>query len=369
MLYQIFAIALKEFQALLRDRQSRLVLIGPPIAQLLIFGYAATFDLNNIPVAIYNQDNSQLSRQLVSKITGSPHIQLIKNVQSANEIAPLLTEKKVLMLIHIKADFSTEQVSRHSAAIQVIVDGRNSNTALLALNYMRTIIIDFNQQLIISQGQRPPPAIVKIRSWFNPDLLSRWFIIPGIVALLTLVVPLIVTALSVAREREAGTFDQILVTPLSPAQILIGKSIPGIIIGLLQGTVIIALTVVWFNIPLLGNLGALYLGLCLFLLSTVGIGLMISSLSITQQQGLMGAFLFLVPAVILSGFATPIANMPELVQDLTYINPMRYFLIIVRGVYLEGNSYADLIHQFWPMTLIGLISLTFAGWLFKHRLY
>ncbi len=369
MLYQILALALKEFQAILRDRQSRLVLIGPPIAQLLVFGYAATYDLNNIPVAIYNQDNSYLSRELVSHITGSPHFQLVKNIQKDDEIAPLITTKKALMVVHIKSDFSTEQAVNHNSRVQVIVDGRNSNTALLSLNYIRTLLIDFNQQFLDDQGQRPPPAVLEIRSWFNPNLLSRWFIIPGIVALLTLVVPLIVTALSVAREREAGTFDQILVTPLSPFQILVGKSIPGIVIGLVQGTVIIVLTVLWFNIPLLGSIGTLYLGLTLFLMSTVGIGLMISSLSVTQQQGLMGAFLFLVPAVILSGFATPIANMPELVQDLTYINPMRYFLIIVRGIYLEGNSYSDLVSQFWPMTLIGLISLTFAGWLFKHRMY
>lgn len=368
MFYQILALALKEFQAILRDRQSRLVLIGPPIAQLLVFGYAATFDLNNIPVAIYNQDNSYLSRQLVSDITGSPYFKLVKNIQHDNEITPLITNKEALMVIYIKADFSNEQVTENSSGIQVIVDGRNSNTALLALNYIRSILIEFNQQLLSEQGKSPPPAVLQIRSWFNPNLLSRWFIIPGIVALLTLVVPLIVTALSVAREREAGTFDQILVTPLSPLQILIGKSMPAIVIGLVQGTVIILLTVLWFKIPLLGSIGTLYLGLLLFLLSTVGIGLMISSLSITQQQGLMGAFLFLVPAVILSGFATPIANMPELVQDLTYINPMRYFLIIVRGVYLEGNSYTDLISQFWPMTLIGLVSLSFAGWLFKHRM-
>ncbi len=368
-LYQILAVALKEFQAILRDKQSRLVLIGPPIAQLLIFGYAATFDLNNIPVSIYNQDNSQLSRELISKIEGSPHFDMVKKITHNSEISDLLMNKKALMVIVIKSDFSHQQSLEHGAKIQVLIDGRNSNTAMLALNYIRSIVIDFNEAQLDSTGRPALPAVVQIRSWFNPNLLSSWFIIPGIVALLTLVVPLIVTALSVAREREAGTFDQILVTPLHPAQILIGKSIPGIVIGLVEGSVIMLLTVLWFKIPLLGNLGALYLGLALFLMSTVGIGLMISSLSVTQQQGLMGAFLFLVPAVILSGFATPIANMPSLVQDLTYLNPMRYFLIIVRGVYLEGNSYADLGAQYWPMAVIGIISLVFAGWLFKHRMY
>ena len=177
------------------------------------------------------------------------------------------------------------------------------------------------------------------------------------------------SAQSVAREREAGTFDQLLVTPLRPVEILIGKSIPGLLIGLLQGSLIVTIAVYGFGIPLRGSVGALYLGMTLFLLSAVGVGLMISSLAVTQQQGLLGAFLFLVPAVILSGFATPIANMPEAVQWLTYINPLRYFLIVLRGVFLQGDSYALLMDQYWPMALIGLVSLILAGWLFRHRMY
>jgi ABC-2 type transport system permease protein len=208
-----------------------------------------------------------------------------------------------------------------------------------------------------------------MRAWFNPTLSSRWFIVPGIVGLLTLVVTLVVTALSVAREREAGTFDQLLVTPLRPVEILIGKSLPGLLIGLIQGSLIILVAMFWFDIPLRGSLGALYLGLGLFLLSAIGVGLMISSLAITQQQGLLGAFLFLVPAVILSGFATPIENMPHAVQLLTYLDPLRYFMIVLRGVFLEGSSYALLVHQYWPMAVIGLASLTLAGWLFRHRMY
>jgi ABC-2 type transport system permease protein len=183
------------------------------------------------------------------------------------------------------------------------------------------------------------------------------------------VVTLVVTALSVAREREAGTFDQLLVTPLRPVEILIGKSIPGLLIGLLQGSLIIFIAIYGFGVPLRGDIGALYLGMVLFLGSAVGVGLMISSLSITQQQGLLGAFLFLVPSVILSGFATPIANMPQAVQMITLLNPLRYFLVILRGVFLEGQSYAALVDQYWPMALIGLISLSAAAWLFRHRMY
>jgi ABC-2 type transport system permease protein len=207
------------------------------------------------------------------------------------------------------------------------------------------------------------------RAWFNPNLESRWFFLPGIVGMLTLLVTVLVTSLSVAREREQGTFDQLLVTPMRPVEILVGKALPGFIIGVAEATLIMAVTVFWFEVPLVGSLLTLYTGVLLFLLSAVGVGLMISSLAVTQQQGLLGAFFFLVPAIILSGFATPIANMPPLVQNLTLLNPMRYFLVVLRGVFLEGTPFALLIPQFWPMAAIGVAALAIAGWLFRHRMY
>jgi ABC-2 type transport system permease protein len=210
--------------------------------------------------------------------------------------------------------------------------------------------------------------VVQVRPWFNTNLESRWFIVPGIVGLLSLVITTIVTSLSVAREREAGTFDQLLVTPLRPIEILIGKSFPGMLIGVLEGSFILMMAIFWFDVPLRGSLGALYVGMSLFILSAVGIGLMISSIALTQQQGMLGAFLFMVPAVILSGFATPIANMPTVVQWITYLDPLRYFLVILRGVFLEGDSYALLVHYYWPMALIALVTLSCAGWLFRHRM-
>jgi len=270
--------------------------------------------------------------------------------------------------LHLGSRFSEHLKLGKPAPAQVIIDGRNSNTALLALGYLRTIVTDFNLDWSRQHGMRGPPAALRIRPWYNENLMSRWFIVPGIVGLLTLVVTTIVTGLSVAREREAGTFDQLLVTPMRPVEILIGKSFPGILIGLVEGTFILLMAIYWFDVPLRGSLGALYLGMFLFLLSAVGIGLMISSLAVTQQQGILGAFLFLVPAVILSGFATPIANMPELVQQLTYVNPLRYFLIILRGVFLEGDSYALLFDQYWPMAIIAVVTLATAGWLFRHRM-
>jgi len=365
----IVALVIKEFLAILRDPKSRFVLIGPPIIQTLVFGYAATYDLNNVPFAIYNEDSSAASRELIAAFRGSPNFREAARITHNEQIKSLIDRKEVLLVLHIWPRFNRDLIQNESAQVQVIVDGRNSNTAMIALNYVQSIITGFNRQWAKTHALNGPPAIVKARAWFNPNLESRWFFVPGIIALLTLVVTMMVTALSVAREREQGTFDQLLVTPLTPVQILLGKAIPGIIIGFAEATIIIMITIFWFKIPLRGNILTLYAGLSLYLLSSVGAGLMISSLAVTMQQGLLGAFLFLMPSIILSGFTTPIANMPVWVQTLTRANPMRYFLVIIRGTFLEGASFSHLIHQFWPMLLIGVVCLTFAGWLFRHRMY
>jgi ABC-2 type transport system permease protein len=369
MFQHILALALKELLALVRDPRSRFVLIGPPVVQLLVFGFAATFDLNQAPLAVYDQDGGAPARELIARFEGSRNFRIVRRIADDGEVAPMINAREALLVLRIGPRFTADVRRGASGQVQVILDGRNSNTAATALNYVREILIDFNQDWARRHGQPMAPVSLAIRPWYNANLESRWFIVPGIVGLLTLVVTLVVTSLSVAREREAGTFDQLLVTPLRPVEILIGKSIPGLVIGLLQGSLIVFLVVYAFGVPLRGSLGALYLGMGLFLLSAVGVGLMISSLSVTQQQGLLGAFLFLVPAVILSGFATPIANMPEAVQLLTYIDPLRYFLVVLRGVFLEGDSYALLLDQYWPMAVIGLSSLVAAGWLFRHRMY
>ncbi len=382
-LLRILALTRKELITLLVNKKSRLVLVLPPIAQLIVFGYAANFELNNVPVAIYNQDQGSYSRQLLSHFQKAQTFHVIAHLESVGQIAPVINDRKALMVIHILPDFSRKIMTEAGGDVQVVVDGRNSNVALIALNYLQHIIADFNMELkedlswkaqaADSAGRAfmtgAGSARLVVRSWFNEMLDSHWFIIPGIVALLTIVVTLEVTALSVAKEREAGTFDQLLVTPFSPLEILIGKSLPGILIGIVEATFIIVMIVFWFKIPLRGSIPALYLGLFTFVLSAVGIGLMISSISVTQQQGLMGAFLFLVPSVILSGFATPISNMPEFVQDLTYLNPMRYILVIVRAVFLQGAGLELLWQQYIPMAAIGIISLALAGWLFRKRLY
>lgn len=369
MLRRILALMAKEFLALLKDKRSRLVMVGPPLVQMLVFGYAATFDLQHVPYAILDEDSGAAARDLAAALRGSPTFTETARLSHEREIAPLIDRKGALMVVRIGPRFSADLVSGRPAELQVIVDGRNSNTALLVVNYMRGIVDGFNRDWAARHGGRAPPAHVVTRAWFNPNLESRWFFLPGIVAMLTLLVTLLVTSLSVAREREQGTFDQLLVTPMRPVEILLGKALPGFIVGVVEATVIMAVTVFWFDVPLVGSLLTLYTGVLLFLLSAVGMGLMISSFAATQQQGLLGAFFFLVPAVILSGFATPIANMPPLVQALTLLNPMRYFLVVLRGVFLEGTPFALLVPQFWPMAMIGIAALAIAAWLFRHRMY
>jgi len=365
---RMIALAIKEFQTLLRDPKSRFVIIGPPLIQLLIFSFAATFDLTNIPIAVYNQDGGQASQALVARFEGSGHFHQVAQLTREADIARVIDEQKALVVLTIGPRFEADLLSGQPATVQLIIDGRNSNTAGIALSYANAIVSDFNADWKATHHLPAQPSVIVTRAWFNPNLESRWFIVPGIVAILMLVVVMIVTALSVAREREQGTFDQLLVTPLHPAEILVGKAMPGLVIGLLEGSVITLLAITVFDVPFQGQLLTLYVGMALFLLSATGIGLMISALATTLQQAVLGVFLFLVPAIILSGFATPIANMPPFVQDLTLINPMRYFMIILRGVFLEGSSMQSLSDQFWPLALIGLLTLAAAGWLFRHRM-
>lgn len=368
MFHRIAALIIKEFLSLMKDKKSRLTIVVPPIVQLLVFGYAATYDLNDVPIAIYNQDQGEAGREMLARFSGSPNFKIVETISRESRIAPLIDRRDVLLVVHLGSDFSRDLLRGKSARLQVIVDGRNSNTAMIALNYVRAIVTRFNEEWLFEHGGIRPPAQLNTRAWFNPNLESRWYIVPGIIGLLTLVVTMVVTSLSVAREREQGTFDQLLVTPLRPWEILIGKAVPGFIIGMVEATIIILITVWWFQVPLRGNILALYTGLFLFLLSAIGVGLMISSLSVTQQQGLLGAFLFLVPAIILSGFATPIANMPVVVQKITLLNPMRYFIVVIRGVFLEDAPFHLLLRQFWPMGIIGIVNLVLAGWLFRHRI-
>jgi drug efflux transport system permease protein len=365
---RVRALIIKEFRAIWKDKRSRVVIIGPPIIQLLVFGYAATFDVNHVATVILNEDRGLPAAQLVARFKGSPTFNIVGHIGTTKEIAQYIDPRYASLVVHIRDGFSREIGAGRTAKVQMIVDGRESNTAQIILGYAGRVVRTFNLQWARTHGLKEPPATVVARAWFNPNLKSQWFFVPGIVALLTLVVTMVLTALSVAREREAGTFEQLLVTPFRRIEILIGKAAPALLIGLAEGSVIIAVAYFWFAVPFRGSLVVLYGGLFLFLLAATGVGLMLSSISRTQQQAILGAFLFVVPAIILSGFATPIANMPWPVQLLTFLNPMRYFLVIVRGSFLEGLPLATALQQLWPMAVIALVCLASAAWLFRHRM-
>ncbi|MBE0617395.1 MAG: ABC transporter permease, partial [Proteobacteria bacterium] len=252
MIRRVLSLARKEFLALFRDKKSRVVVVVPPLIQLLVFGYAATFDLNHVSYAVYDEDRGAAGKELLARFRGSPHFEEVGVLTRQEEIASWVNTKKALLVLHLGPRFSSDLLLGRPAALQVIVDGRNSNTAMLVLNYVGTIVSRFNQQWLRERGGAGPPAHLETRAWFNPNLESRWFFVPGIVGVLTLVVTMLVTALSVAREREQGTFDQLLVTPLRPVEILIGKALPGFLIGTAEATVIVLGAVFWFQVPLLG---------------------------------------------------------------------------------------------------------------------
>lgn len=368
-LIRILALLLKEVMALWRDRRSRVVLVLPPLVQGLLFGYAASFDLHDIRLAVFDQDGAGPARELVARFNGAPAFDQVAKLTHEAQVVEYIDGRKAALVLRLRPDFSRDLLTGNGAKIQAVVDGRDSNTALIILNYVNAIVHDFNREWASSHDLREPPARLTVRAWFNPNLESRWFILPGLVGMITMVISLVITALSVAREREEGTFDQLLVTPLRPLEILLGKTLPAALIGMVEAMIIVLLAVFWFDVPLLGSLWLLCLSIGLFLLSTIGVGLMISTLARTQQQAFLGAFLFIVPAVILSGFATPVANMPEVIQYFTYINPLRYFLEISRGIFLQDLHFEHLVHLLWPMALIGLVTMLAAARMFRWRLY
>lgn len=366
---RLLALTIKEFLALFRDKRSRIVVIVPPLIQLLVFGYAASFDLNRIDYAVLDRDGGAAARELLARFEGAPSFVFAGRLSQPDEIATHIDRRDVRLVIQIPPRFSADLSAGRTAPVQILIDGRNSNSAQVVNNDVARILADFNRDWARVHGRPGLPTRLVTRAWYNPNLESRWFFVTGLVGLLTLVVTMMVTAMSVAREREQGTFDQLLMTPLSPVEILIGKALPGVLIGVFDASLVVTIAVLWFEIPLTGDLGALYGGTLLFVLASVGIGLMISALAATLQQALLGAFLFMVPAVILSGFATPIDNMPPAVQALTLVDPLRYYLVILRGVFLEGSGFAQVLPQLWPLGLIALFTLGAAGWLFRHRRY
>ena len=366
--YRILALTRKELLAILKDPRSRYSLLVPPVLQCLIYGYVATYDLNDIPYAVFDQDRSAASQQLLARFDGSGVFRRVVNLNRVVDIKTAIDGRQVLLVIQIDQDFERRLLSGRQADVQVIADGRNSNTAGTAIGYIGGIVESFNASWRSEHGQRSVPVRLTTRAWYNPNLETRWHMIPALIGTLTFIQTLMLTGLSVAREREQGTFDQLLVTPFRPVEIMAGKAIPAMLVGIVQATLVLLVAQLWFRIPFAGSFITLYAGLTVFLLAAVGMGLLLSSMAATMQQAMLFSFLLIMPFALLSGLTTPVSSMPMLLQYVTLINPLRYAIDIAHRVYLEGVRLWLLFPELWPLALIALVTLTAASWMFRHRL-
>src|ERR1700691_5426363 len=367
-LLRILALIRKEFLAVLMDPRSRFIIFLPPLLQCLIFGYAASFDLYTVAYAVLDQDHSATSVALLSRLDGSGVFERQANLARASDIADRIDTGRALLVIPIDQGFERNLLAGRETPLQVIADGRNSNTAGTALGYLSSVVQGFNDDWLTEHSQAGPIIRVVNRAWYNPNLESRWAMIPSLIGTLTMMGTLMLTALSVAREREQGTFDQLLVTPFRPSEIMAGKAIPNMVIGLGQSTTILLVAQFWFRIPFVGSFLVLYAGLGLFLMAAVGMGLFVSSISKTMQQAMLYAFLLVMPFALLSGFTTPFSSMPDVLQTVMVINPLRYALDITKRVYLEGAGFTTLVPDFVPLIIIGIVTLSGSAWLFRRRL-
>lgn len=362
------ALIVKELLAILRDPKGRIVLIGPPLMQLLIFSFAATLEVTNVDVAVLNRDAGRWSTELVQRIGASTTFRDVMPLTGLEPARAALDERRVIAVLHIGPEFSRRIEAGRPADVQILLDGRRSNAAQIVAGYLERIIAGLAAETPGAIGLSSPAEALVVRHWFNPNLDYVWYTVPSLIGVISLLIGLIVTALSVARERELGTFDQLMVSPLRTHEILIGKVIPPLMIGLVHASVYVLAAVFVFGVPLRGSLLLLYPSLVVYLAAVIGVGLFISSLSTTQQQAILGAFLFAAPAVLLSGFATPVENMPEWLQRLTLVNPLRHFLVVVKGVFLKDLPADEVLANSAPLVPIALATLGAAAWLFRRRM-
>jgi len=359
---------IKEFIQVFRDKRTRFLLFGPPIIQMLVFGYAATYDIHHVATVVLDMDNSEESRDLISRFTSSPYFDVQRHLTDSREIRDLIDRGQATVGLQIDAGFAQKLRAGETAPLQVIVDATNSNTALIASSYITQIALGFAQDYEKDRVYRIAPQLTEAipsveleqRPWYNPGLSSRWFFIPGIVGSLTLVLVITLTAFAVVREREIGTLEQIMVTPIRPAEFILGKTLPFFLIGLFDVSLIAVVGTLWFQVPFRGHILVLLAGSVLFLLCMLGVGLLISTVSSTQQQAMVTSFFFIMPAISFSGFGFPISTMPQWMQYLSYLIPLRYFLIVLRGTYLKGVGMEILWPQMAAMAVLGFSLLTIA---------
>jgi ABC-2 type transport system permease protein len=365
----------KELVQVLRDKRLRVTLILPPLIQLIVFGYAANLDVKDIHTAVRDLDQSMESRDLISRFSSSRYFDIVSFPQTREEIEGLIKKGDIALSIEIPSGFSRRLKKGDTASVQILIDGSESNTAMIALGYINRILSDFSTTVLVRRlnragmiGFEEAGVEVEHRIWFNPNFESRLFFIPGVIANIAFLIPIILTAMAVVREREIGTLEQIMVTPLRPWELVVGKTLPFALLGLLDVVMIVLIGVFWFELPFRGNPFILLLGNILFLMSSVGIGLFISTICSTQQQAQISTFFFSMPAFILSGFVFPLENLPAWIEYLTYVNPLRYFQVIIRGVFLKGNGLDTLWPQMLALAVLGGLMVLFSSLRFQKRL-
>ena len=381
---RIFEIVRKEFYQTLRDPRRRVLLIGPPILQLLIFGYAVNLDVQNARLAWLDQDGTPLSRDLRASFQGSPSFSIVSEPADEAEVSDLLDRAEVQAVVRVLPGFGRDLMRGRKPAIQVLVDGTNSNTAGIVASYAQQVVADYTERaqkalteeraVALSSARGAVPrmtaasASVQPRVWFNPNLKSSEYFVPGVIVNIIALVTIMLTAMSIVREKEIGTMEQLMVTPIRPVELMLGKMLPYAVIGFFEVGLVTGAALLVFRVPLRGDLGMLFVAALSFLLTTLGVGLFLSTISRTQQQAMMASTVFFLPSMMLSGFAFPIRNMPLPIQYLTYLNPLRYFMEIVRGVFLKGTGFSSLWPQLLMMTILGVVVLGSSAIRFHKRL-
>ncbi|MBK9219459.1 MAG: ABC transporter permease [Uliginosibacterium sp.] len=363
-LIRLRAQIVKELLCLLRDPKSRTIMIGPPLIQLFVFSFAMTLEIQNVDLALLNRDAGNASLEFVQQLQASRLVKRIRVAQDEAEVARLIDTQQVLAGVILPETFSRDIAAGRSGTAQILLDGRKANAAQITLGYLQSIA--GNAALSLRPGSGGELAVV--RHAFNPNLIYRWFVVPSLSGILVTLIALMVTALSIARERELGTFDQLLVSPCTPTEIIIAKAVPAFLVGTVLASVMMSAAVFIFGIPFTGSIGLLFACLTLFILSLVGIGLMISSICSTQQQAILGTFAVVVPAILISGFATPVENMPRFLQWLAECIPLKHYLIILQGSFLKALPPAEVFANAWPMAAIAAVTLTLATLFVRSKL-
>ena len=375
MLERVRHMLVKEFHQLFRDPQMLRILILPPLLQILVFGYAVTTNVRNAPTAVVDLDRTATSRDLLSRFFSSGHFRLVRETADFREAGEMMNRGKAGVILHIAPGFEGALRSNRTGDLQVIVDGTDSNTASIVLSYAARITAEFSGSVRLSRMERhpvpfpgPPSVSLAPRAWFNENLESRFTFLPGIIAFIVMLVTVMLTSMAIVREREIGTLEQILVTPITPAEYILGKTLPFALVGFGEILLVTTVGVLWFDLPFRGSLLLLFACSGLFLSTTLGAGLLVSTVSRTQQQAMLTMFLFFMPAVLLSGFLFPIANMPRAARGLTYLNPLRYYLVILRGIFLKGVGVRVLWPQMAALLLLGGATLAVATRRFRKTL-